>query len=191
MKAQMDAALKMMAGADLSSMMPSAIVVKLKGTSSLTSIEGGVMDKNDVLYVADKDATFTINHPAKSYMKMSKSNNSTHEKPKVTKTSETTKILNYTCTKYVIETTAPDGKTVKTNYWATNEIKDIDIKALAKQQMGKDQAFIYPDVDGVPMKIEVMMPGQGNITMEVTEIKKSSLPASDFAVPAGYSETKI
>ena len=191
MKAQMDAMMKMMAGGDLSSMLPSAIIVKLKGSSSITSIEGGIMDKNDVLHVADKDATYMINHTAKTYMVMAKKDYSEQEKPKVTKTSETAKILNYNCTKYINETTGPDGKTVKTNYWATNEIKDIDIKALAKQQMGKDQSFVYAEVDGVPLKIEVMMPQQGNITMEMTEFKKASVPASDFVVPTGYAETKI
>jgi hypothetical protein len=191
MKAQLEATLKMMAGGDLSAMLPSGVVVKLKGTNSLISLEGGMMDKNDVLYVADKDATYTINHNAKSYMQMPKKSTTPHEKPKVTKTSETTKILNYTCTKYIIETTTPDGKTMKTNYWATNEIKDIDIKTLAKQQMGKDQSFVYSEVDGVPMKVEVTMPGQGKLTMEMTEFKKISLPASDFALPAGYSETKM
>jgi hypothetical protein len=31
---------------------------------------------------------------------------------------------------------------------------------------------------------------QGHMAMEVTEIKKASLPASDFEVPAGYKEVK-
>jgi hypothetical protein len=190
MKAQVDALMKAMTAGDMSSMLPNGVVIKIKGSNSLTSIEGGIMDKNAVLYLADKDVTYAINHPAKSYMVMSKGNAASQEKPKITKTSETMKILGYNCTKYLIETTAADGKTLTHNYWTTTEIKDIDIKALAKQQMGKDQSFVYSDVEGVPLRIEATTP-QGVMTMEITELKRTSIPASEFAVPAGYTETKI
>jgi len=190
MKAQMDAMMKMMAGADMTAMMPTAIVMKLKGSNSLTAIEGGIMDNNEVLHIADKDVTYSISHPAKTYTVM-KNNSTTPEKtPKITKTPETQKILGHVCTKYVIETTGPDGKPVKTNYWATTEIKDIDLKELAKQQVGREQSFVYAEIDGVPLKIEVGMP-QGNLIMECTEFKKESVPASSFTLPAGYTETKI
>jgi len=110
--------------------------------------------------------------------------------PKITKTSETQKILGYTCTKYIIEQTGRDGKTVNTNYWATNEIKDVDLKALAKQQTGQGESVIFTEIDGVPLKMEMTMP-DGKMTMECTQIKRESLPASTFVLPAGYSETKI
>jgi len=191
MKAQMEAALKMMQGGDMNAMMPSAIIVKMKGANTLTSIQGGIMDKTEVLHVADKDATYTINHASKTYMVMKNNKEAEQNKsPKITKTSETQKILGYTCMKYIIEQTARDGKTVNTNYWATNEIKDVDLKSLAKQQASQSQSFIFSEVDGVPLKIEVMMP-QGNMTMQCTEFKKESVPASTFVLPGGYSETKI
>jgi hypothetical protein len=190
MKAQMEAALKMMQGGDMSSMMPSGIVVKMKGANTLTSIQGGIMDKTEMLHVADKDVTYTINHSSKSYMVTKHKEPEQQKTPKITKTSETQKILGYTCTKYIIETTGADGRTMNTDYWATNEIKDIDLKSLAKQQRGQQQSFIFTEVDGVPLKIEVKMP-QGNMTMECTELKKESLPASTFVLPAGYTETKV
>jgi hypothetical protein len=190
MKAQMEM-MKKMASGDMSSMMPSAVLVKIKGTNSLVSIQGGVMDKNDVLHLADKDETYTINHPAKSYMLMSpKTPTASQAKPKITKTSETATILGHNCTKYIIENEA-DGHKMNVNYWATTEIKDIDMKALAKQQIGKGQSFVYAEIEGVPLRIEMAMPQQGMMTMEVTELKKESVPASNFALPAGYTETKI
>lgn len=191
MKAQMEAALKVMQGGDVNAMMPSGIVVKMKGANTLTSIQGGIMDKTEVLHVADRDVSYTINHATKTYMVM-KHNAEAEEKksPKITKTAETQKILGYTCTKYVIEQTSHDGKAVNTNYWTTTDIKDVDLKALAKQQTNQSQSFIFPEVDGVPLKIEVMMP-QGNMTMQCTEFKKESVPASTFVLPSGYSETKI
>lgn len=189
MKAQMEAAMKMMQGGDLNAMIPSGIAVKMKGTNSLTTIQGGIMDKNEILHLGDKDVTYNINHASKTYMVM-KVSDKEQKSPKITKTSETQKILGYTCTKYLIEQPGRDGKTVNTNYWATNEIKDFDIKALAKQQKGQGQSFLFTEVDGVPLKIEVMMP-EGNMTMECTEFKKESIPTSTFALPSGYSETKI
>lgn len=191
MKAQMEAAMKIMAGGDMSSMMPTGVLIKIKGTNSLTSIQGGIMDKNDVLHLSDKDQTYTINHAAKTYMVMSKPAAKPEEnKPKITKTSETATILGHTCTKYIIEKTENNGQKSTVNYWATTEIQGIDLKALAKQQMNKDQSFVYAEIEGVPLKIEMTM-SQGVMTMEMLEIKKESLPASAFTLPAGYSETKI
>lgn len=191
MKAQMEAAMKMMAGGDMSSMMPTGVLIKIKGTNSLTSIQGGIMDKSDVLHITDKDQTYTINHNAKTYVVMAKPTAKPDEtKPKITKTTETATILGHKCTKYIIEKTEPNGRTSTVNYWATTEIQGIDLKELAKQQMSKDQSFIYAEIEGVPLKIEMTMP-QGTMTMEVQEIKKESLPASTFTLPAGYTETKI
>jgi outer membrane lipoprotein-sorting protein len=189
MKAQMEAALKMMAGGGMESMMPSGIVIKLKGNNSLSTIHGGIMDRTEVLHLADKDVTYTINHPQKTYIVAPKSEHKPQSSPKVTKTSETATILNYKCTKYIIETTSPDGKAATINYWATPDIKDIDLKALAKQQ-SKDQTFIYAEVDGFPMRIETTMT-QGNLTMEIVEFKKGGVNASEFALPSGYTETKV
>jgi hypothetical protein len=190
MKAQMDAMLKMMSGGDMSSMIPSGITVKLKGSSSLATIEGGMMDKTDILYVADKDQSYNINHSAKTYMAMPKGSHSQQQKPKVTKTSETTKVLGYTCTKYIVERPEANGRTMTMNYWATTEISGIDMKMLAKQHVSKDQSFIIDDIDGVPLKVEVTTP-EGSMTMECTEFKKESIPASAFELPTGYTETKI
>jgi hypothetical protein len=192
MKAQIESSLKMMAGGDMmSSMMPTGVLIKLKGSNFISSVQGGIMDKNDVLHIADKDQTYTINHSAKTYMVMTKPPTKHEEtKPKITKTSETATILGHLCTKYIIENTEPSGQKSTVNYWATTEIQGIDLKALAKQQMNKGQSLVYAEIDGVPLKIEMTMP-QGTMTMEVQEIKKESLPASAFTLPAGYTETKI
>ncbi|HMJ70961.1 MAG TPA: hypothetical protein VK508_18800 [Cyclobacteriaceae bacterium] len=191
MKAQMEAMMKMMAGGDLSGMLPSAIIMKLKGQNSLVSIQGGIMDKTDMLHLADKDETFTINHNAKTFTLMPKNDGEKRPKPKVTKTSETAKILNYNCTKYIIEITIPEGKTMTSNYWATNEIKDIDLKAIAKQQMAKDQSFVFPEIDGFPLRIESQIPQTGTITIETAEIKRGGVANSDLQLPSGYTEAKL
>lgn len=191
MKAQMDAMMKMMTGGDISSMLPSSVIMKLKGSNSLISIKGGIMDGNDILYIADKDETYTLNHASKTFTLMPKNDAAPQQKPKVTKTSETQKILNYTCTKYIIETTTPEGKTVTANYWATNEIKGIDLKSMARQQMGKEQAFVFPEVEGFPMRIETTLPQVGSLTIDTEEIKRGSIPDSELQIPSGYTERKL
>jgi hypothetical protein len=52
--------------------------------------------------------------------------------------------------------------------------------------MGNNQQrMFFEKIDGVPLKIELKDPKFG-MTMEVVEIKKQSLPASDFVVPKDY-----
>ncbi|HOX83982.1 MAG TPA: DUF4412 domain-containing protein, partial [Chryseolinea sp.] len=108
---------------------------------------------------------------------------------KVTKTNETTRVLNYLCTKTIVEITQ-NGKTMKNYYWTTTEIKGLDLTSLSKQQVGRgNQSMFYKDIEGVPLKMEMTMP-EGSMMMEVTEIKKESLSDSLFEVPADYKEVK-
>ncbi len=190
MKAQMEPVLKMMTGGDPSALIPSGMLIKLSGANSVVSIEGGMLDKTDFLYLSDKDETYKINHPEKTYSVQAKSQYSSTQKPKVTKTAETAKILGYTCTKYLVEMASTRGTATTMNYWATTEIKGIDLKTLAKQQVSKDaQTFVIPDIEGFPLRIESNT-GQANIHMEVIDFKKGGVTSADFSVPKGYAETK-
>lgn len=191
MKAQMEAMMKVIAMGDPSAMLPSAIIMKIKGDQSKTTIEGGLMDKTDVLRNADKDETYSINHNAKTFTLMPKHDVESQNKPKVTKTSETTKILNYTCTKYIIENTTNDGKTVTSNYWATTDLKGVDFRSVAKKLMGNDPTFAFPEIPGAPMRIETAVPELGTITVETVDIRKGGVTDSEFKIPSGYTEAKM
>jgi hypothetical protein len=194
LKAQMEkvvAGLK--TGGGIESMMPKAFVIKTKNGSSLTKIEGGMME-SEILYLKEKDQKYSIHRDAKTFSTLSKSqNNGKEEKPqvKVTKTKETAKILNYTCTKYIVESTATDGKSIKTPQfiWTTTEIKDIDQKSLANSSVGRGQNIMYDGIEGIPMRVE-MKTKEMNMTMEVAEIIREKLSNSDFAIPLGFTETK-
>ncbi len=108
---------------------------------------------------------------------------------KITKTGETATILNYPCTKYIAESKV-QGQPVQQIFWTTKEIKGLDMKSLARQRMGNNKnALFYDKIEGVPLKIE-MKQAQMGMVMEVVEIKKQSLPASDFAIPTGFKEVK-
>ncbi|MBL0742645.1 DUF4412 domain-containing protein [Chryseolinea lacunae] len=182
-------------GGGLSAMIPKGMNMKVKGTNSITSMDGGFMAHMSILHKGDKDITYSLDREGKTYSILPKStDDKTQEKVdvKVTKTSETTKVLGYTCTKYIVKVTPKDPNEKMTamtqNIWATTEIKGIDFKSLARQRMGNSQQNIfYEQIDGVPLKIDMTMP-QGNMEMLVTEIKKQSIASSEFDIPAGYKE---
>ncbi len=193
---QMKAMMEKMAqggGSDMmSNMMPKGMIIRIKDGNALTTMDGGMM-AGDVLHLKDKNEAIRLDRQNKTYSIMTSSNGpgqraSEETKPTVTKTSETMKILGYNCTKYVVVMTER-GQSVTSNLWATTEIKDIDMKAFAKQRMGRGQSMIYEGVDGIPLKIESNMK-EGTMVMEVTEIKKESLNATDFTIPSDYTETK-
>jgi len=196
MKEMMEKNMKMMKGAsngDMSGMMPKGMIIKLKDGNSLVTMDGGMM-AGDFLRLKDKNESIHIDRQNKTYSVMNTGNGAGNpmgeaSKPTVTKTGETTKILGYTCTKYVV-TLTERGQTITQNLWATTEIKDIDVKALAKQRMGRGgQSMFYEGVDGIPLRIESTMK-EGNMLMECTEIKKESLNASDFVIPSDFKEVK-
>jgi hypothetical protein len=51
------------------------------------------------------------------------------------------------------------------------------------------QSMFSEKVDGVPLRIESNTK-EGNMIMEVTEIKHESLNAADFTIPADFTETQ-
>lgn len=192
MKQQMEAAMKMMEGGDMNSMMPTGFVVKIKGGNTLSIMQGGIMNGTETLYLKDKNQTILINQTNKTYTILSPSSGEPSKMQgdvKVTKTNETQKILNYNCTKTIV-TVTDKGKTLEQIFWTTKEIKDFDLKSLTSQRVSSRQSLFYDNIEGVPLKMEMSMP-EAKMVMQVTEIKKESLPNSTFAIPAGFTETKL
>lgn len=191
MKAAMENAMKSINSnpGSMDNMMPKGMTVKLKSGSMVTVMEGGMADGMEMLHRPGQ-APVRINRVDKTYSKMPEST-SPAAKPEVTvnKMGETMKVLGYTCSKYVVLMNQ-DGKQVKQVVWATSEIKDIDLKALAGQQIGQGQTMFSDKIEGVPLLIEVAAP-QGVMVMQVAEIKREKLKDGDFVIPAGYKEVKL
>jgi hypothetical protein len=191
MKAQIEQMLKMAEGGETSSLMPSGLMLKIKGQNTLSKMEGGMMGNMEILYLNDKRTTYRIDREAKTYSVLSSAAMDTMKLPdvKITKTGETTTILNYPCTKYIVSSTI-QGQPMQQIFWTTTAIKDLDMKSLAKQRMGNSQqAMFYEKIEGVPLKIE-MKHAQMGMIMEVTGIKKQSLAAADFSIPTGFKESR-
>jgi len=193
LKAQMEAAMKMMqGGGDVNSMMPKAFVIKIKNENALTFMDLGMM-KMETLYLKDKNASYKIDRAAKTYSAFPPPKEDPNNKMdvKVTKTGETGKVLDYTCTKYIVDIKTKD-LTMQQFVWTTTAIKDFDLKSLARQRMGSNtqQSMFYEQLEGVPLKSEMVTP-QGKMVMEVSEIKKQSLPSADFAIPTNFKEVPL
>jgi hypothetical protein len=191
LKAQMEKMMgSMQNGGGVSSMMPSGFTIKLKDENADTKIEGG-MFASEILYLKAKDLSYSLDRQNKTYSVMNSaptsasSSNNKEPEVKVTKTNETARIINYNTTKYIVEVNNNGYKMIQ-NIWATTEIKDFDLKSMSKQKMGRNRMYL-DKIDGVPLKIEMNSP-EGKMEMQVTEIKRESLPASDFTLPADFKE---
>lgn len=162
----------------------SGYTLQAKGSRSRVSIDNGVAIHTDILYIGDKDVMYAIREADGTYVMMTDVATKMMVAPKITKTSETMKILSYTCTKYVIETTDIGNNPISTNYWVTNEISNSNMEALMALRSARS-AFLYQEIEGVPLKIETTTT-EGTLIAECSELKKEDLPDAVFEVPAGY-----
>lgn len=190
MKAQIEQMLKMTEGGDANSMMPKSMVLKIKDYNTLSVMEGGVLGNYEILSLKDKKS-YRIDRQAKTYAVMSNAglDSGKVSNVKITKTNETKTILNYPCTKYIAESTI-QGQPFHQIFWATTAIKGLDLKKLSHYNIGDhQQSMFYEKIDGVPLRVEVKQP-QFSMAMEAVSVERKSLPASDFAIPSGFKETK-
>ncbi|MBL7852205.1 MAG: DUF4412 domain-containing protein [Cyclobacteriaceae bacterium] len=191
MKAAMEQAMKSARGgsaAGTNDMMPKGMILKVKGANMITIMEGGMANGMEMLF-AEGQPPMRINREAKTFSKMPEGSSGETPEVSVTRAPETAKILGYTCQKYIVEMTS-QGQTMKQVMWTTTEIKDLDMKALSRQRSAQGQPMFSEKVQGVPLKIEVASP-QGNMVMEVAEMKREKLNDADFKIPAGFKETKF
>jgi hypothetical protein len=193
LKAQME---KMMSGGGIpgaGSSMATNLTLKFKNGNALTVLEGGMMGGMEILYLKEKNQSYRLDRANKTWSALSDMSapaNTTKPSVKVTKTSETMIVLNYVCTKYVVDVSEENGRKSSQIFWATADMKDIDLKSLSQQRMGMSGNNLYYDqIEGTPLRIELNMP-EGILMMQVAEIKKEILKESEFIIPADFQETK-
>lgn len=175
----------------LGGMLPESFTFKTKGQRSLVIIKGGPA-AGEILTMADKDATYRLNREEQTYHKVSREPAETPATPtfRITRTSETAKILGYTCTRCDVEpNVSPSSEKMTYAVWVTSEIKGLDPKKLRSIRLGQGRgANFVGQLDGVPLKMEVHS-AKANFTMEVTSITPGALPALLFELPAGFTDT--
>ncbi len=110
-------------------------------------MDGGMM-AGDILHTKDKSVH--IDRQNKTYFVLpsgdGQQGGASQPQPTVTKTSETMKIIGYNCTKYIVTIESNTDKPLQSNMWTTTDIKDIDLKAMAKKQTmtGRGQIDVLP-----------------------------------------------
>lgn len=184
-------AMKSMQGASgANSLMPKGCSIKTKNGNSLTTIDGGMANTaGDILYIKSVDKTYSIKHAEKTYSVIPASTKTATEQSAVTvtPTTETKKILSYTCTKYNV-TLIHNNVTHTMQIWVTKELKQYDSKSFHSGGLGQDQtAEALKKIDGVPLRIEASEKG-GEIIMEVVQISPEKLSDYLFILPSGYKE---
>ena len=195
MKAQMESMMKMsQGGGNMNSMMPTGMTMKIKNQNTLTRMDGGMADGQETLHQKDKNQTVRLDRKNKTFSVRPSGPgkgdaSAAAAAAKITKTSETAKIIGYNCTKYTAEVTE-GGHPSTQIFWTTTDIKDFDMKSLSSQRMGQGTSLFYDKIEGVPLKIEMASP-QGNMVMEVAEIKRETLNGDDFTIPADFKEVKM
>lgn len=176
----------------LGAWLPESFTFKTKGQRSLVIVKGGPA-AGETLTMADKALTYRLNREEKTYRKVSRepAENPSTQTYKITRTTETAKILGYTCTRCDVEpgnSTSPEKMTYAV--WVTSEIKGLDPKKLHAITVAQGRgANFVGQLDGVPLKMEVHS-AKANFTMEVTAITPGSLPAAQFELPADFTEAE-
>jgi len=180
------------------SFVPAGLVIKIKRASLVSTYEGGVMDQSSMLEVPGKDSLCMIINQTKQFGYRTKINferidsASLYPAPRVTRTSEVLKIAGYNCTKYISELLDHDGTLLATAYWwTTTEIRNIDVKAfVVHSRFIGVEGFPLKYIEGLPLKM-VSGDEEETTTIELVEIKKQRIPASDFKIPVGYAKIKL
>ena len=198
MRAAMEAQAKMAedaaagkGGDMMTAMMPKAMTVRIKAGKSRMTTEGGATPM-EVLTLPEPPVAYLIDRKGRSYSKLpteeAKQAKPDAEKPqyKVTKGTDSAKILGYACDEYLVEITQ-EGRTIHNRLWATDDIPGLDSKALAKARFGGQDAAYLAEVKGIPLKMEMTMP-QMRMTMQATAVTPGKLSDAEFVVPEGFVE---
>jgi hypothetical protein len=107
------------------------------------------------------------------------------------KTGETTTILGYTCTKYVIQ--VENGP--KVEMWATDKLGAFGglAQGFSANRMGSAPPAWAKALAGkefFPLRVVSETPN-GKFTLDITSIEKTHMDDSDFQPPPGYTEFNI
>ncbi len=103
------------------------------------------------------------------------------------------KIAGYETEEYVTE-----SPKYKATYWVAKTYPDYQ-SILQQMSLLQRGAFAeitkgmpdYHALPGLPLRTKIKTPGQAEITSTIESVSLAPLPASDFGVPAGYTEMKL
>lgn len=172
----------------MKSMMPSDFNFKFDGKQKMKfAMKGGMMAAMMGEIVADGTTgeAFMLKHKEKKAFTMpDDQEESSDNKPSVTKLSETQTIAGYKTQKYQVES-MDKGKKETIIMWIA---KDLNIaKPDAANMKGNANNFFVEGLDGFPLRVEVAMDQvSGTMVMQADKVEKKDYPASAFEIPSDY-----
>jgi len=153
-------------------------------TGDLTTL---LNDQKSVMRISGERAK-AMAEMAKTFVKQETPDQSL---PKPTGRKET--IAGYETEEYVTE-----SANYKASYWVAKTYPNFQ-SILQQMSLLQRGAFAeitkgmpdYHALPGLPLRTKIKTPGQEEITSTIESVSLAPLPASDFNVPAGYSEMKL
>ncbi len=153
-------------------------------TGDLTTL---LNDQKTVMRISGERAK-AMAEMAKTFVKQETPDQSV---PKPTGRKET--IAGYETEEYVTE-----SANYKASYWVAKTYPNFQsiLQQMALLQRGAFAEITkgmpdYHALPGLPLRTKIKTPGQAEITSTIESVSLAALPASDFNVPAGYSEMKM
>jgi hypothetical protein len=150
-----------------------------------------------VIFRGDNQRYYTLFDQAKKYIEYSKKTleELTKDVPKdqtpvsVTRTGKHQQFLDYTCEQVIL---TQGGNTIE--IWATPELTSLrkamdDLNSYQKQNVPQWSKEIEK-MKLFPLKTSMNMQGT-NAEINVVSIKRKSIPAAVFAIPAGYTKQSL
>ncbi|WP_299249303.1 DUF4412 domain-containing protein [uncultured Cytophaga sp.] len=173
---------------NMNALFPKSYTIKYKAGNTYTQVEGGVTAAlGDLLFLKSTDKTYLIKQAAKTYSIYPKSSNNDSTTYTIKATTESMKVLGYTCYKYIVTYTKNEHSNTMF-IWSTKELKQYNKSSFRSKSISNNTSEKYFDkIEGVPLKIEINEKGQ-KVALEVEEFKTTILPASTFAIPSDYKE---
>jgi hypothetical protein len=106
------------------------------------------------------------------------------------------RILGYDTQHVMVKETSTGGDGTTTEMWTAKDLLDYATfsKMQARQGKGSGEAALIKalkdaEADGLPLKSVATTADGTKVTMEVVNVKKKSLPASTFEIPADYTKS--
>lgn len=178
------------------------IVLKVKGDKArvevspqITTILDAKSGELTTLFKDQKTVMHISGDKAKAMAEMAKSvvNDGAPEKaiPKATGRKET--IGGFETEEYVSDTAK-----LHTAYWVAKNYPNAQ-SILAQMTVLQNGVFAamrkgmpdFHDLPGLPLRTQIKMEGQGEITSTIDSLKTDPISDSEFAIPADYSEMKL
>jgi hypothetical protein len=159
----------------------------------------GTAPGSTVIYRTDSRVSWILNDQDRTYFEIAvaprqgsrpatPSEPGSLEKPVITRTNKTRKILGYLCEQVMIQ----KGET-ETEIWGTKKLGDLTQmlnQSLQAESAGDEEGDLIAKMALYPLQSVTRYEGRVLESQEVTKIERKSLPDDLFRIPAGYSRQK-